>query len=364
MIYFADKNGISLEDITFAVNGKLVSGKKKSVSGISIDSRDVGAHSMFAAITGERTDGHKYIPMAIKSGAAAVLAEEKIFNGMYLFEAGEESDKEVIDSDANIILVEDTVAALGSLAKWYLSKLEPEVIAITGSVGKTTTKELIYSVVSQKIKTHKTEGNYNSVIGLPLTVMSVSPEERILVLEMGMSGKGEISQLTDIANPDIAVITNIGTSHIGILGSREAIRDAKMEIAEGLKEDGVLVLNGDEPLLAGYDAIYVASENPDSDVLIRNIRENAAENYTVFDLELNSSKIVCENNDRVLKNIKINSLGRHVVFDAAIAVTVGMLCEIDIEKIRTGVLDFITTKCGRMFLSALLYLKITMLLLR
>lgn len=340
MVVFADNKKFSAEELTQVAAGRLLHNSERVVSGISIDSRDVGKDSLFVAISGEKTDGHKYIRSAVESGASAILADEKIFSRMYQLSInGKLSDTEI--AAVNIILVDDTVAALGRIAKQYLKELAPMVVAITGSVGKTTTKELIYSVVSQKMKAHKTEGNYNSVIGLPLTVMSMGADERALILEMGMSERGEISRLADIAQPDIAVVTNIGTSHIGILGSREAIRDAKMEIRDGMTSNSVLVLNGDEPLLEGYDAVYVAIENTGADILVENVREYTSENYTLFNLRIqNRQNKALKKYDEIIRNLRINSLGYHVVFDAAIAAAVGILLDINVDDIKEGLKSY------------------------
>ena len=254
-------SGITPAELASALNGKLLFEGTKTIKGAVIDSRAVSDSDLFVAVKGENTDGHNYIASAAKSGAAAVLVEKV---GIDISEVKEHS--------CSVILVENTVSALGIFAKKYKETIPSKTVAVTGSVGKTTTRQFVYSVLSSELNTHKTEGNYNNELGLPLTVLKLNESHDAAVFELGMSAKGEISYLTDIVRPDIAVITNIGTSHIEYLGSREGIRDAKLEIAEGLKPDGVLILNGDEPLLENIDgAVYVSLKNPGSDYRATNI---------------------------------------------------------------------------------------------
>jgi len=216
------------------------------------------------------------------------------------------------------------------LAKNHKRVIAPLTVGITGSVGKTTTKQFIYSVLKEKYTTHKTDGNFNNEIGMPITILRMPCDTEALVLEMGMSFKGEISRLTRIAEPDIAVITNVGSSHIENLGSREGIRDAKMEIAEGLREGGKLVLNGDEPLLAGVDgAIYVSMENEDSDYRAVNVKE--MDGYYTFD-------IACA--EGIVKDFRINVLGIHNVYNAVLSYAVGKIAGMEDEDIRRGLLNF------------------------
>ncbi len=328
MITFKRKGGITAKEMADAM-GATLNGEENAVAlGVAIDSREEMTGGMFVAIVGERTDGHQYIADAIQCGAKVILAQRDRLMV--------EQRRAAEAAKAAVLTVEDTVAALGLLAKWYLSLYCPKVVAITGSVGKTTTKEYIYAVMSRGYRTHKTDGNYNSVIGLPLTVLNMEEDTALLVLEMGMSGRGEIRAMTGIAHPDIAAVTNIGTSHIGLLGSREAIRDAKMEIAEGSGDKGTLILNGDEPLLLGYDGIFVAMDNRDADVLVEQIRQDPDRQRTLYDLRIKEGKKLPAG---VLRDLAIPAIGRHVVFDAAVACVAGLLCGLDEEEIRQGLLD-------------------------
>ncbi|AZB41372.1 UDP-N-acetylmuramoyl-tripeptide--D-alanyl-D-alanine ligase [Bacillus sp. FJAT-42376] len=205
-----------------------------SIAGVSTDSRSVKNGSLFVPITGENFNGHRFAEKALSEGAAAILWAKKELNP---------------PSDAPVIFVDDTLSALQTLAKSYKEQLNVKVAGVTGSNGKTTTKDLLASALSASFKVHKTQGNFNNHIGLPLTLLSMPEDTEVAVLEMGMSAKGEIEFLSTLARPDAAIITNIGESHLMDLGSREGIADAKLEIASGLKEDGVLFYFGDEPLL-------------------------------------------------------------------------------------------------------------------
>lgn len=307
------RGSLTVKDVANMTGGKLVGPSDVSIMEITTDSRDIGASSLFIAIRGDRFDGNDYVASAIEKGAVCALCERIPENY-----AG------------SAVIVEDTRIAMGKLAKAYKAKISPITVGVTGSVGKTTTKEFIYSVLSERYNTLKTCGNYNNEIGLPMTVLGLSPDNNAAVLEMGMSAKGEIDYLADIARPDVAVITNIGTSHIGNLGSREAIRDAKMEIKNGLSENGILILNGDEPLLAGIEgALYVALENPKADCYADNIIEG--EHGTAFDLVLRGERFEC---------ITIPTVGIHNVLNAAFAWMVGTVVGIGEFQMRRGLMKF------------------------
>lgn len=203
------------------------------ITSVVFDSREAAIDSLFVPLKGE-TDGHDYIQSAIKNGATAALWSRP--------------ESEAPD-DIAIILVDDTLTALQNLAKYYLNEIKPKVVAITGSNGKTTTKDMTAAVLNAKFNVHKTKGNYNNEIGLPFTILEMPEETEILVLEMGMSGPGEISFLSQLATPDVAAITIIGESHLEHLGSRRNIAKAKLEILEGLKADGLFIYPIDEPLI-------------------------------------------------------------------------------------------------------------------
>lgn len=202
------------------------------LTAVSTDSRVIPPDALFLPIKGERFDGHDFIGKAIENGASAVM-----------------SHREHEEYSVPALYVENTSQALLDLAGGYRRLCGGKVVGVTGSVGKTTTKELLYAVLSQGLRAQKTEGNLNNEIGLPLTLFRMTRDTEVMVAEMGMNHFGELSRMTAAAQPDIAVITNIGTSHIEFLGSREGICKAKLEILEGLQPDGCAVFCGDEPLL-------------------------------------------------------------------------------------------------------------------
>lgn len=204
------------------------------VSGVSIDTRTLKEGDLFIPFRGEQVNGHQFVQQAIEKGAAASLWMK---------------DEPGAPSDIPLIFVEDPELALQQLARAYREELACTFIGITGSNGKTSTKDLVASVLSPYFNVRKTEGNFNNELGLPLTILSLEENTEVAVLEMGMSGFGEISFLSELAKPHYAVITNIGEAHMQDLGSREGIAKAKFEIIDGLQEGGALFYDGDEPLL-------------------------------------------------------------------------------------------------------------------
>lgn len=283
--------------------------------GVNFDTRQLQKGQLFIALAGAR-DGHDFVPQALEKGAVAVLASKPL---------GEHIPA---------IYVEDTAKALQALARAYRKSLPLRCIGVTGSVGKTTTKEMIATVLQQRFLTHKTEGNFNNGIGLPVTVLSMERNTEAAVLEMGMNHFGEISLLTSIALPDLAVITNIGTMHIENLGSREGILQAKLEILEGLSDHGCAVFCGDEELLYGaaqrHNAITYGflAHNP---VRALEVRE---EGFTTY--------IRAEAFGQPI-DLELPTLGRHNVLNALAALTVGLLCGMLPEEIAAGLKRFENT---------------------
>lgn len=303
---------------------KIGSPASEIVERISHDSREGGDKTLFCAIVGEKYDGHDFIADAVSTGSQVVLIS---------------SLPESTDGlDFYAIRVEDTVKALGTLAAYYKDFSDATFVAVTGSVGKTTTKEFISAVASASFKTHKTKGNYNNEIGLPLTLFDLSPDDKVSVIEMGMSARGEIEYMSKLVRPDIAVITNIGTSHLAALGTRENICAAKLEIVSGLKKDGSLMLNADEPLLfatRGHvepEPEFVSVYNRFGDYRAVNIRY--LENGIMYDLIYNNKAVT---------NVEIPALGRHNVYNSLIAYAVGVKLGMTDDMIRRGLLTFVST---------------------
>lgn len=226
----------TLENIAAMCAGKpaAVEAMNTTLTGVVTDSRKITPGCLFVPLSGDKFDGHHYAAAALAAGAGATLWQR---------------DKGPVPEGGGVIIVEDTLEALQKLSAAYLKEVAPQVVAVTGSNGKTTTKDIIMSLLEVQFKVHKTAGNFNNHIGLPLTILSMAEDTEIAVLEMGMSSRGEIALLASLAEPDVAVITNVGESHLLQLGSRKEIARAKLEIAEGLKPGGLLIYNGDEPLL-------------------------------------------------------------------------------------------------------------------
>jgi len=319
---------LSIKDILKCTKGKLVTGnEKEECINYSRDTRTIKNGDTYIAIKGENFDGNLFWEEAIKKGANTV-----ILNNMNITEEKRNEYK-----NKNIILVDDTVKAIGEMAKYKMEihkkKYNLKVVGVTGSVGKTSTKDIIANVLSKKYKVLKTEGNNNNHIGLPLTILRLQDEE-IAVIEMGMNHFNEISYLTKIAKPDIAVITNIGTSHIGNLGSRENILKAKLEILEGMDKINV-VINNDNDLLNKW---YL--ENKEKYEIhtfgIKNESEFKAQNIK---LEENSSEFICKNNNEKI-HIYVPVGGEHFILNALCGATVGKLLNLNDDEIRNGISSF------------------------
>lgn len=302
---------VTLEFLASATGGEIVFGTgDEIIDSISTDSRDCDGVSAFIAISGEKFDGNKFIPSAVAGGAKGYI-----------------SDGECDFYDCSFALkVADTRKALLDIASAYRGLFDINIVGLTGSVGKTTTKELIAAVLETERNIIKTQGNFNNEIGLPFTMFGIRDSHEIGVIEMGMSDFGEISRLTRCARPHVAVITNIGESHIEYLGSREGILKAKCEIFEGLPDDGVVILNGDDDLLFGikgtlpFKTIYYGIENAACDVVAGNIRPgNNGISFTVDGEEYS-----------------LNLVGRHNVLNALCAIAVGRNYGLSNESIRAG----------------------------
>lgn len=306
-----------LHEIEKAVYGELnnASFGDISVLGVSTDSRFEMAAGLFVPLIGEVFDGHDFIQSAFANGALCCLSEKEVFSSL------------------PIIYVKDTKSALRRLAKYYRSLFDFKVVAITGSTGKTTTKDLIASVLSQKYRVVKTEGNFNNEIGLPLTVFNADEKTEVLVLEMGMSGLGEIHRLSEIAAPDICVITNIGVSHIGSLGSREAILQAKSEIFDFMKPDGFAVLNGDDDLLATLGGVQ---EN----TIFYGTGDNA--HISAADIEYAGMSGISFTLTSKAESYKVSVPfpGRHMVSNALCSAAVGEIMGLSPKQIQDGIAGF------------------------
>ena len=323
---------LTIEDILNCTNGKLIIGEKKlECKNYSKDTRTIKKNDTYIGIKGEKFDGSLFWKDALNNGAETV-----IINNINLNDEKNQIE-EYKKQNKNIIQVEDTIKAIGEMAS-YKMKIQKEkynlkVVGVTGSVGKTSTKDIIANVLSEKYKVLKTEGNNNNHIGLPFTILRLHDEE-IAVIEMGMNHLGEISYLTKIAKPDISVITNIGTSHIGNLGSRENILKAKLEILEGMEKKKI-VINNDNDLLNKW---YLKNKN-NIEIHTFGIKNESEFKANNIKLKENSSEFICKNNDEEI-NISVPVGGEHFILNALCATTVGKLLNLNNEEIKNGVKTF------------------------
>ncbi len=303
--------------IASAVKGTITKGSPDvTITSVSIDSRKVSSGSLYIPIVGEKNDGHSFIPAAVEAGAAAYLYDPTHFNPA-------EAD---MPDTAAAISVQETWRALADLAAQYRQDLGVKVIAVTGSVGKTTTKEFIYSVLSTKFKTSKTQGNLNNKYGVPLTLLSIPEGTQFSIVEMGMNHAGEIAELTAIAAPDYGVITNIGVAHIENFGSRRGIFRAKMEVTEGMNFSGILVVNGDDDMLR-----TLPGKIPQRVVTFGRDR--------TCDITASQIETVRDGVTFVARHQRFNihMPGKHNVYDAMAAICLGEILGMTPEEMSRGV---------------------------
>ena len=296
---------MNLSKLAEITNGKIYNNQTINIKNIKIDSNQITEGDLFIAIIGQSKDGHDYIESAIKNGASAVITSKEIPNQI------------------PYIKVADTTIALGQIASYIKEVSHTKLIAITGSTGKTTTKELVYSLLKNKYSVLKTDKNQNNHIGVPLTLLKIKNED-FCIVEMGMNHLGEISYLSKLAKPDLAVITNIGSSHIGNLGSKENILKAKLEIKDGLKGD--LIVSGDDSYLNKISAIKVGF--------------NDGNDFKAYNLETNlmrSSFWINYQNEEY--QIKVN-LPAHLIDDVLISIYIALKYEINNQDIITTLENF------------------------
>ena len=308
-----------LHEVVKAVNGKLNRQEYENIriNDVSTDSRTIKAGSLYIPIVGIYHNAHKFIGEAMQKGAACTLSSKEI------------------EEDYPVILVEDTKTALLELAGYYRNKFDVKVVGVTGSTGKTTTKDMVASVLSQKYNVLKTIGNYNNEIGLPHTLFNLNDEHEVAVLEMGMNKAGEIYHLSEISKPDYAIITNIGIVHVEHLGSKEAILDAKCEIFAGMPEDGKIYLNGDDSMLQTLrsDELNIT--------FFGLINEN---DYYATDIEKKGIKgvdfVAHKKPDGDSFPVSVPLPGTHMVYNALAAVALGYEFGLTHDQIKNGVLSF------------------------
>lgn len=304
---------IRMLDADYIENGDI--GEK--IKGVCIDSRKVVAGNLYIPIRGVNHNGHVFVQQAIEHGAKAVLWERREPN----------PPKDVV-----VILVEDTTKALQQLAKAYRHQLSMKVVGITGSNGKTSAKDILASVLSQHYITQKTMGNYNNEIGVPLTLLSFSEQIEAAVVEMGMENLGELSFLTRLVEPDIAIITNVGTAHLENLKTLENIAKAKVEIAEGLKAGGMLIYNGDQTLLR--DAVR-AAQLP-GDIAIRTFGMHEQNDYWIDKIRQKPEGLYFQVPQLDELPFFMDMIGSHQAYNATAALIAAKAWRVSVDEMRKG----------------------------
>ena len=312
----------TVREICAAVGGTLLQGEGSAlITGVTTDSRAVSAGQLFIPLTGERFDGHAYIGSALSSGAAGCLTART---------------PETLLPGKLYVQVADTRLALKALAAWYRSRFTLPVVQITGSAGKTTTKEMVAAVLSRRYDTLKTQANFNNDIGTPLTLLGLAPQHQAAVIETGMNHFGEIRYLGEMVRPDIAVITNVGDAHIENLGNtRQGILRAKCEIFQHLSPDGIAVLNGDDPLLntvALPQTILRCGRGENCNVRVTDVDDRGIEG------------IACTvTTDKASYRLATASPGSFMIYPMAMAAAIGEVLGLTGEEIAAGVAAYVPT---------------------
>ena len=290
------------------------------VTGVAIDSRVVKEGDLFIPFRGARANGHRFVRQAIEDGAAASLWLK---------------DEPNPPSDVPLIFVEDSERAIQQLASKYREELDATVIGVTGSNGKTSTKDFIAAVLSPYKKVAKTEGNFNNELGLPMTLLNMPEDTEVAILEMGMSGFGEITELAAIARPSIGVITNIGEAHMEDLGSREGIARAKFELAEHLPEDGLFIYDGDEPLLRALVPT----------ISVKSVDFGLAEDRTIYASDVTQRPEGMQFSVKGLleEEFLISVYGKHQVKNALVALVIGKSLGLTNDEMKQALREAVLT---------------------
>ncbi len=318
---------LTIKELILASEGQLVSkcNEETIVSNIVIDSRKAGKDSAFVAIVGENLDGHNFINLAINQGCKTIIKNKN-------------NNVDIENKEVNVIEVSDTEIALGDIAKFYKNKFKIPFIAVTGSVGKTTTRDMVYSTISAKYNSLKNVGNLNNQFGVPLTLFNLNKEHECAVIEMGMSGFNEIEYLANIVNPQIGIISNIGYSHVEHLGSRDGIFKAKMEIATNFDENSLLIVNGDDDCLKTLKTKVLVYKlrtfgfDKDNDIY--------CESYEMDEESINFVAVINGKKEELF----IPTVGKHNIYNAMAAILVGLNINMTIEEIKDGLKNFQCTK--------------------
>jgi UDP-N-acetylmuramoyl-tripeptide--D-alanyl-D-alanine ligase len=293
------------------------------IKGVSIDSRTIKEGELFVALRGDRFDGHDFVSDAIRRGAWGALVERSALESKY----------PTLSALKNIYPVEDTLLSLQEMSLMHRRNFDLPVIAVTGSNGKTTTKEMLASILAQRGPVLKNEGNLNNHIGVPLTLLRLGPSHKTAIIEMGMSNLGEIEALTRLAMPDVGVITNIGPAHLEFLGSTDAVAQAKGELLAGMRPDGTAVLNADDPY---FDALRAKCQGQ---VLSFGIEKQADVRATDIRMEkdLTDCRIAALGGN---VPVRLRTVGRHNVYNALAAAAAALAVDVPIETVKFGLEAF------------------------
>jgi len=312
---------ITLRDVTAATHGSCLYTGDKEFTGVNTDTRTIVQGELFIALRGEKFDGHAYVLNAVKNGAAGIVASRPVN----------------VPADIPVVYVTDTLKAYQDIARAYRTGFPGlKVVAVTGSNGKTSTKDMIAAVLSSKYNVVKTQANFNNEIGLPRTLLSIRPDTEIAVVEMGMRGLGQIRSMCAVARPDVAVISNVGSTHVGELGSLDNIAKAKSEILEDLPSDGFAVLNGDLPRVRGMkhklhtDVCWFGMTESD-DVRAESVRIGA-----------DGSRFVCHAGGET-EEFLIPQIGEHNVMNALSAIAVGIHFGVKLNDIKDALEGVVLT---------------------
>lgn len=312
----------SLTEVVKATGGQVINtGNLKLFRGISTDTRNIQAGNLFVALVGERFDGNEFAAQAVAKGAGGVLVSKAV----------------QVPSEITVIQVPDTLAALQALARFHRNRYNIPVVAVTGSNGKTTTKDMLAAVLSSRFNVLKTEANFNNEIGLPLTLLKLEASHEVAVVEMGMRARGEIRELTEIAKPTVGVVTNVGETHVEILGTVENIADAKAELVEAIGHDDVVILNADNPYVRGMrnkaqGRVVFFGLGAEAFVRAENIvtGENG-EMKTIFDCA----------SVRGSFPVTLQTVGIHNVYNALAAIAVGWELGLKPGELQCGIASFV-----------------------
>ncbi len=302
------------ELITVTAAVCLQRGTASYVETVGTDSRHVQPNMLFIPLCGERFDGHDYIESAVAQGATAVLTEHAV---------------QPCRADVTVLQVNDTRVALQQLAGYHRRRFDVDVVAVTGSNGKTTTKELIASVLAQQYKVRKTEKNFNNEIGMAMTLLQLDESDEVCVVEMGMRGRGQIRELAQMAMPTVGVVTNVGVAHLELLGSRQEIALAKQELIEMLPADGTAVLNCDDARVSAMERVMKGR------TVRYGMKAGASVQAMNVEYDIGKTKFMCRVFDEVYP-VVLPMIGRHNVYNALAAIAVGRVLGVPETKIQKG----------------------------